>query len=710
MCLLPVNEKYIIFLHNRYFKNSVIQSICNKIKENLENKGIYVFNIKPTMIELKKNQLDEDKKYKLSFDDTPFPNSNMLYIHLFNGQYYNDSIYIKKKIDIEREMLILLSGKLGVQNINYESQISEITISKLNVGTNIKGLKNGVNYNKKIEKTNVLEGHEEYLNRGAPAYLKSKNISEIENEIKNKLGKMKSNVFNYEFYKNNPKLESFVYKRFEFKMLKLEYTIDTEDISDISFLVKSSFIDYGINISFENIINYIEHIKYTLEFFTDKELKMEYFNARRSETDPFFFIREQYECLTDKNSAVHYISEYVTKLVKNCYYKVLGGCGKKYNFSNKLTEFIKNNEDGVFESICHQFRSTLQIKNWIYKNLSEPTFEILLDEDNILVNKQKFNKNKTLKKRDSNNEFHNFAPSLYSKQTDLAIISKDEIHNFATPYSKCNEPEEDQINSPIRPKLNKFSSSLSLVQDTSSQNSTDDQENVFSFNKINSYTNNDNTNNDNTNNEHIELTDLSELSKSDNSLNKSEHELITEIELEKNTTLSFLTNTNFQIIKLDELIKEKKLLINNESKELSYLNCELNKSNMLLKNFEQEQINYLNKHKKKNIKQEQINYLNKHKKKNIKHENKLNKINTNIILEKYKIKEINTTIQNKILIIKNIDEQLSQLMEKYDILILTKYKYQSDLSDIESSLAYCVNTLKTNIEEEEEEEEEIYKI
>ena len=61
---------------------------------------------------------------------------------------------------------------------------------------------------------------------------------------------MESNVFNYDSYKHNMKLESFVYKRFEFKMLKLEYTIDTEDISDISFFVKSCFNMFGINISF----------------------------------------------------------------------------------------------------------------------------------------------------------------------------------------------------------------------------------------------------------------------------------------------------------------------------------------------------------------------------------------------------------------------------------------------------------------------------
>ena len=66
------------------------------------------------------------KKTLLSFDDYPFPITNKLYIHLFNNQYYNENIYNKKKIDIEREMLFLLAGKLGVKTINYEIVIKNI--------------------------------------------------------------------------------------------------------------------------------------------------------------------------------------------------------------------------------------------------------------------------------------------------------------------------------------------------------------------------------------------------------------------------------------------------------------------------------------------------------------------------------------------------------------------------------------------------------
>jgi hypothetical protein len=39
----------------------------------------------------------------LTFDDNYFPNVNTLYINLFAGQYYNDNIYNKKKVEKERE-------------------------------------------------------------------------------------------------------------------------------------------------------------------------------------------------------------------------------------------------------------------------------------------------------------------------------------------------------------------------------------------------------------------------------------------------------------------------------------------------------------------------------------------------------------------------------------------------------------------------------
>ena len=148
---LPTNEKFVIFLNPRYFKASFFKSFYDKLKENLENKVVTIYNIKPTVKEIKKT-IEEHSNKKLLFDDCPFPSTNTLYIHLFNGLYYNDNIYIKKKVEYEREMLFLLAAALGVKIIEYKTEIVETTISRIDAKLNIKKIKNGVNYSKSIEK------------------------------------------------------------------------------------------------------------------------------------------------------------------------------------------------------------------------------------------------------------------------------------------------------------------------------------------------------------------------------------------------------------------------------------------------------------------------------------------------------------------------------------------------------------------------------
>uniref|UniRef100_A0A6C0HVK2 Uncharacterized protein n=1 Tax=viral metagenome TaxID=1070528 RepID=A0A6C0HVK2_9ZZZZ len=48
-------------------------------------------------------------------------------------------------------MLFLLAAALGVKNIEYKTEITEITISRTEVNINIKKFKNGVSYSKSID-------------------------------------------------------------------------------------------------------------------------------------------------------------------------------------------------------------------------------------------------------------------------------------------------------------------------------------------------------------------------------------------------------------------------------------------------------------------------------------------------------------------------------------------------------------------------------
>lgn len=382
--LIPTNERYVIFLPPKYFKKSIFRSIYNKVKKSIQNKGVSVFNIEDSIDYIKTN-LD----CKVKFDDKPYPDSNQLYIHLYNSQYYSDNIYNKKKIETEREMLLLLAGKLGVKEINYNTEIIETTLSKLEVGATIKSINNSLNFNKTIERKQGTKGKEIYENRGAPVYLKC-NLNEIEENIKNRMGKMESNVFSYEFYKQSPKLESFVYKRCEFKMKQLEYTIESDDITDISFAVKSCFMEWGINFSYNKNTVFNEKITYTLEFFTDEELNLAFnkikFEKDREKFDPFYSIRETYEAHDDKNTAVHIICEYVMNEASKLHYQSIdsNGVHQVNDFSKLLRKYMR--ENNTFEDICHNFRSTSQIRNWMVFNLLSDENEIIYPNNNQTTN------------------------------------------------------------------------------------------------------------------------------------------------------------------------------------------------------------------------------------------------------------------------------------------------------------------------------------
>lgn len=366
---IPTNEKFVIFLNPRYFKSSFCKSFYNKLKENLENKGISIYNIKTTVKEIKKS-IEEHSNKNLLFDDYPFPSTNTLYIHLFNGVYYNDSIYIKKKVEYEREMLFLLAAALGVKIIEYKTEIIETTISCIDAKLNLKKFKTGVNYSKSIERNMGLSGREEYSNNGSPILINSINMKMVENKIKEQLGEMCSNIFNIDFYKNNPKLESFVYKRVHYKMDRLEYNIESEDISDISFSVKSSFMDYGLNISFDKNISSTERLSFILIFYTYDELKKENIYTKKEDNDEFVILKQSYinSDTEDKEIIISEIIDYIMLISEKCFY--YNKQNVKASYANKFYYYLDNNHEEL-EKICVNFHSTNQIKTWLSKTLDD---------------------------------------------------------------------------------------------------------------------------------------------------------------------------------------------------------------------------------------------------------------------------------------------------------------------------------------------------
>ena len=383
-------DKYLIFLPDKYNTEQVtvecgcfcVQNIQRSIVQDLQDKGITVRFKNQIQI------LTRDDDY--TFDDNDRPKLNTLYIHLIGGDYYSDDNYSKKKTEKERQILFLLAGKLGVKSIIYKTEILEINLLEVDTHIDIQQIQGNTKFTKKIIEKDGKSGKEIYINRGAPIYTLSDSIYQVENNIKSRFQGLDCKVFSYDFYKHNPNLRSFVYKRFNFKMSEVDYTSEIENDLDISFEVKTTLMDYGIGMLFDKHTVILEKINYTLSFFTDKELRLKLGEIIHFEQDPFSIIREIYDDCEDKNTGIYHITEYVRKYSKSCelvYFK------KRHknkvlteNYEDRLNHWIKDKGVETFEKECHKFTSSYQIRTWFKQELiygDEEVEEIDEEDDDI---------------------------------------------------------------------------------------------------------------------------------------------------------------------------------------------------------------------------------------------------------------------------------------------------------------------------------------
>lgn len=366
-------SKYLIFLPNRFNRpeQTNVGCLCAKIRRSilreLDDKGITV--------RFRNNIRDYTRNEKISykFNDDLFPKLNVLYVHLIGGEYYTDDIYTTKKTEKERDILFLLAAKLGVKTINYKITKVIHTMKKMSVKAKIKQSATEFTYSKSSKEIKGEKGQEIYINRGAPIYSLSDTIEQVEDNIEARFSSFDSNSFSYDFYKNNSKLKTFVYKRFNFKMCNVEYTSDLEFDLDVSFGVRETLLDYGIGVDYNEHDITCERITYNLEFYKDKELRLKLSEIFNFEQDPFSIVREVYDDDKNKETAIYHITEYVRKYAKSCslsYFKKREpNKTLKDNYHERLNHWIKDNTVEKFEKECHKFTSSFQIRTWFKEAL-----------------------------------------------------------------------------------------------------------------------------------------------------------------------------------------------------------------------------------------------------------------------------------------------------------------------------------------------------
>ena len=398
-------EKFVIYLPTKFFNKSslfknIYQRICKKLRykgimtydideyaKNLSRLNNYCNSIKDNLLTIAsefEHHPDVSINYLLKnkfgnefieqkFDDLDYPSANVLYIHLYCGYYYNDKIYAKKKFDIERELLFFIAGNLGVGKITYNITNKETVITKIKSDANIRHIKNQIQFSKTYEEKKSSECTEIYENNGAPILFDANgDIKKLEKEIKKSLEPINSPIFNYGFYKSNPKMVAFVCKRFLFKMNTLDYTSESEDVSEMSLTVQSCFADYGLQIAFESSTINTEKVTYKLEFHNENNLLETYFQKNKyndSATDPFVMIRKFYDKdkSGNKEDSKNMIKKYIIGLADNCEYKIKDS-STTHTFSKKFDDFIQKSE--VKLSIKYKnFYTTRDIKKWFVDNL-----------------------------------------------------------------------------------------------------------------------------------------------------------------------------------------------------------------------------------------------------------------------------------------------------------------------------------------------------
>ncbi len=386
-----LNDKYIIFLHKRYLKNK-------KLIKTLENKGIITIEFNKYIDNIKKKLLRNQPT--LLFDNIHYPSVNILYIHLVDNSYYNYMIYNEKYIDYHQDILFITSIKLGAKKINYLFEKNKITLTK---------------------QYNLIENNLIDYKRGFYNY-------EINNQSK------------LEYNDININLKNLVYKRQDLKVLKLEYNIKSENITDFIYSILLILFEFKLINNFEKYTNISFNNNYTIEFYSDIELiNYDQFIKIKNSNNITNVINYIYS-LTDRKLLDTYI--------QNNSYSEFESISKKFNNTNEIIEWIDNNltknKEQLF-TINQRNNYIKQIKN-INIELDNIETDIMYEISNIADT----NRELELLISENNNQIKNIYSEIENKNNIVNILHRDFSDN------KLNEMDFDIQANHILEEINKF--------------------------------------------------------------------------------------------------------------------------------------------------------------------------------------------------------------------------------------------------------------
>lgn len=361
--------KYKIFLHYKEKKYNCCfnrYSINNKLYKNLIRCGI---NIRP--------YYDKNQKFNDWYNDNPYPDINTIYIRLTKNKYYSDTIYPQKKAELEREILLILTGLLGGHKITCTSSISQNELYSIKQSLKLNGVDESIQFKTLDNINNNIKREEIYENSGADILIESKNrdlktgwvymlerLLEVFNTIE------KTSIISYNYFIQNPDLYTFVFKRYLLNLKKYVYKIEEDRTLEKSIQARIILNKYGLGSELDSKYTTSKTHEYIIEFHDLDELedytdihKMEVKYRTDRENDVFARLRREYEF----NNKI--MKKYWPKWggdEKPIYLQFVKYC-KEVGAYDKLMEWHK--EGKSISKPCHWFKSKIDVDIWLNDNL-----------------------------------------------------------------------------------------------------------------------------------------------------------------------------------------------------------------------------------------------------------------------------------------------------------------------------------------------------
>ena len=353
-------NKFILYLPNYYFTTNCCGKCKTKIIDDLELRGVRVLSYRNVM-------------NNYVYNDSSYPEVNILYIWLTDNKYYSDDIYSQKKAELEREILFLLTGILGGKTISCNSYIKNDDSFIFNQSVKTGVVEESLQYKDINSDSKSIQKDENYSNTGSPILLESEDWANLKINIKEYFNKIdKNTIVSFDYFNSNSDLLLFAFKRFKLRLNSYNYKIDEAKTSEKSIQVRTILNNYGLTGDISSKHSYSKIHNYNIEFYTfsdlnDKNNILKYEREKKQARKDDIFVDLRCKYLLDKEKMK--IKDPNWGGDEKPIYNQVITYSKEIGCYDELKKFIDNNK-GSLNGSCHWFKSISDVNQWIEDHLN----------------------------------------------------------------------------------------------------------------------------------------------------------------------------------------------------------------------------------------------------------------------------------------------------------------------------------------------------